>query len=129
MSDAAPPEPPAAGATRTTGETKAIIRSIVGTGIGLTTLLLMLAGLMVQQNAALNARIDDVNANVNARIDDVNASVNVRFDSVNARIDDLRADVTAQFASVNARIDDLQANIRELRALLIDAIKRTDPAD
>ncbi len=84
----------------TTGETKAVIKSIVGTGIGLATLLLMLAGLIIQQNANVNARIDDVNANVNARIDDV-----------------------------NARIDDLQEDIRELRALIIDAIKRPDPAD
>ena len=91
----------------TTGDTKAILRSILGTGIGLATLLLMLAGLMIQQNANVNARIDDVNA----RIDDVNANVN-------ARIDD-----------VNARIDDLQEDIRELRALIIDAIKGTDPAD
>ena len=129
MSDAATPEPPAASAIRTTGETKAIIRSIVGTGIGLATLLLMLAGLMIQQNAALNARIDDVNTNVNARIDDVNARIDDVDASVNARIDDLRADVTAQFANVNARIGDLQESIRELRALFIDAIKRPDAAD
>ena len=105
-----------------TGETRAIIRSVVGTGIGLATLLLMLAGLMIQQNASVNARIDDVNAHVSARIDDANASVN-------ARIDDLRTDVTAQIANVNARIDTLQESIRELRALIIDAIKRTAPAD
>ena len=130
MSDAPAPDPPAA---RTTGETKAIIRSIVGTGIGLATLLLMLAGLMLQQNANFNARIDDVNANFNARIDDVNANFNARIDdvnaSVNARIDDLRVDVTAQIANVNTRIDGLHESIRELRALIIDAIKRTDPAD
>ena len=97
-------ERPASGAT---SDTKAIIKSIVGTGIGLATLLLMLAGLMIQQNVNINARFDDVNA----RIDDVNANVS-------ARIDD-----------VNARIDDLQEDIRELRALIIDAIKGTDPAD
>ena len=97
-------ERPAPGAT---GDTKAIIRSIVGTGIGLATLLLMLAGLTIQQNVNVNARIDDVNA----RIDDVNTNVN-------ARIDD-----------VNARIDNLQEDIRELRALIIDAIKGADTAD
>ncbi len=89
------------------GDTKAIIRSIVGTGIGLATLLLMLAGLMIQQNAATNSRIDDVNA----RIDDVNTNVN-------ARIDD-----------IHARIDDIQQDIRDLRALIIDAIKRPETAD
>ena len=122
MSNAAPSAPPDAGVILTTAETKAIIRSIVGTGIGLATLVLMLAGLMIQQNAALNARIDDLNANLNARIDDVNTRIDDNNASVNARINDLNA-------SVNARIDNLQASIRELRALFIDVIKRTDPAD
>ena len=79
MDDAPIAESPA---PRATGDTKAIIRSIVGTGIGLATLLLMLAGLMIQQNA-----------------------------------------------NVNARFDDLQEDIRELRALIIDAIKGADTAD
>ena len=73
---------PASGSAAMAGDTRAIVRSIIGTGIGLATLLLMLIGLMVQQNAAMNARIDDV-----------------------------------------------QADIRELRALVIDAIKRDDPAN
>ena len=107
MSDATESRIPAPG---TTGDTKAIVRSIIGTGLGLATLLLMLAGLMIQQNANVNARIDDVNA----RIDDVNANVNARIDDVNA--------------NVNARIDDLQEDIRELRALIIDAIKGAAPA-
>jgi len=97
MSDTKVSEAPAPG---TKDDTRAIIKSIVGTGVGLATLLLMLAGLMIQQNANVNARIDDVNANVNARIDDV-----------------------------NARIDNLQEDIRELRALIIDAIKGADTAD
>ena len=97
MSDAKVSEAPTPG---TTDDTRAIIRSTVGTGTGLATLLLMLAGLLIQQNANVNARIDDVNANVNARIDDI-----------------------------NARIDDLQEDIRELRTLIIDAIKGADPAD
>ena len=108
-------ERPASGATN---DTKAIIKSIVGTGIGLATLLLMLAGLMIQQNANVNARIDDVNA----RIDDVNANVN-------ARIDDLNANVNARIDDVDARIDDLRENIRELRALILDAIRGPDTAD
>jgi septal ring factor EnvC (AmiA/AmiB activator) len=115
MSDATGSRIPAPG---TTGDTKAIIRSILGTGIGLATLLLMLAGLTIQQNVNVNARIDDVNA----RINDVNANVN-------ARIDDVNTNVNARIDDVNARIDDLQEDIRELRALIIDAIKGPDPAD
>ena len=49
----------------------------------------------------------------NARFNDVNA----RFDDVNRRIDD-----------VNRRIDGVQADIRELRALVVDAIRRSAPA-
>ena len=116
---------PASGGAATTGDTRAIVRSIIGTGIGLATLLLMLIGLMVQQNAAMNARIDDLNTSVNARIDDVNTGVNARIDdlntSVNARIDDLRSEM-------NRRLDDLQEDIRELRTLVIEALRRTEPA-
>ena len=36
------------------------MKAIIGTGIGLATLLLVLIGLMFQQNANVNARIDDV---------------------------------------------------------------------
>ena len=63
------PETPDRLAAITTGEARAIMRSIVGTGIGLATLLPMLASLMVQQNAAVNMRIDDLNANMNGRFD------------------------------------------------------------
>ena len=81
-------ERPATGAAAI-GDPKVLVRSIVGTAIGLATVLLMLAGLLVQQNVGVNARIDDV----------------------------------------NARIDDLQEDIRELRALIIEAIQRADPAN
>lgn len=50
----------------------------------------------------------------NARFNDVNA----RFNDMNGRIDDL-----------HDRIDDIRTDIRELRALIIDAIKRAEPAD
>ena len=100
MSDGAQTPETRAPVTNSGSDTKAIIRSIIG--IGLATLLLMLAGLMIQQNANVNARIDDVNANVNARIDDVNR-----------RIDDV-------VVNVNARLDDIQDDIRELRALVTE---------
>ena len=75
-------------------------KAIIGTGIGLATLLLVLIGLMFQQNA-----------NVNARIDDVQSSIR-----------DLRADVQAD-------IQDLRADIRELREIVINAPKGSNPAD
>ncbi len=90
---------------------RATLWAIVGTGVGLATLLLALASLF-------NARIDDVNSSLNARIDDLNSGLNARIDDVNARIDD-----------VNARIDGLQEDIRELRALLIQALNESPPAN
>ena len=57
----------------------------------------------------------------NARFNDVNA----RFNDVNARFDDM----TGRIDDINARIDDVQTDIRDLRGLIIDAIKRDEPAD
>ena len=57
----------------------------------------------------------------NARFNDVNA----RFNDVNARIDD----VNGRIDDLHDRIDDIRTDIRELRALIIDAIKRPEPAD
>ena len=64
----------------------------------------MLVGLMFQQNANVNARIDDVNANVNHRIDDLRGEMNQRLDS-------------------------LQADIREIRAMVAEALKGSESAD
>ena len=71
--------------------------------------------------AALCVTIIGTSCSTNARIDDLGTSLN-------ARIDDLRAEVTAQIAAVNARIDGLDRDIRDLRALVIDAIKVAAPA-
>ena len=48
-----------------------------------------------------------------ARFDDVNR----RLDDVNTRIDYLRADTTT-------RLDDLQSDMRELRALVVEALRK-----
>ena len=85
-------------------DTKAIIGTIVGTG-------LVLGGL-------LSAQIAGGIAGLNTRIDDLNANMNARFGDVNARFDD-----------VHRRIDDMQDDIRELRTLIFDAFKPDEPAD
>ena len=74
-------------------------KAIIGTGIGLATLLLVLIGLMFQQNANVNARIDDVQSTIR----------------------DLRA-------VVQADIQALRADIRELREIVINAPKGSNPA-
>ena len=61
---------------------------------------------------ALCATIIGTSCSTNARIGDVNA----RISDMNARIDDVHA-------NVNARIDGLSEDIRELRAIVIDAVK------
>ena len=44
-------------------------------GIGLAALMVMLAGLELQQNANVNARFDDLSASVNARFDDLQEDI------------------------------------------------------
>ena len=93
------------------------------------TILLSVAALcatIIGTSCSTNARIGDVNA----RIDDVNARIDDVHANVNARIDDVRAELMVQIAGVNARIDDVNArigglseDIRELRAIVIDAVK------
>ena len=51
-----------------------------------------------------------------------NANVNARINDVQANIRDLRTDVQAD-------IQDLRADIRELREIVINTPKGSDPAD
>ena len=112
------------------------------------TILLSVAALcvtIVGTSCSTNARIGDLNA----RIDDLRVEVTAQIDGVNARMDDLRAEVTAQIGAVNARIDDLGATLnariddlgatlnaridgldrdmRDLRAIVIDAVRVAPP--
>ena len=59
----------------------------------------------------------------------ISATLGVGSCSTNARIDDVNTHLDTRIDDVNTRIDDLQADIRELRALVIDAIKRGVPAN
>ena len=94
-------------------DNRMIIATVVGTGIAMTTVIVTFVGIIA---GGINDRSDDVNTNVNNRIGDLNDSVNNRFNDVNSRIDDL-----------NRRIDDLQNDMRELRTLVIDALKSSEP--
>ena len=78
-----------------------------------------------------NARFGDFNGRIgdtNRRIDDQNRRMDERFDAVDRRIDERFEDVNRRmeerFEGVNRRIDDLQREIRDLRAIVIDAIER-----
>ena len=82
-----------------TGDTKAIIGTIVGTG-------LVIAGLLSTQMARLDRRIDDVRADLTAQI----AAVNVRFDDVNSRLDDM----AARMDRIETRLDGIDARLRSV---------------
>jgi len=46
---------------------------------------------------------------------------------INTRIDDLNATVNARIDDVNTRIGNVETDLRELRALVIEAIKADEP--
>ena len=80
---------------------------------------------MLVAAAAIVATLGVGTCSTNARFNDVNArfnDVNARFNDVNRRIDDLQSEI-------RGLRDDLQADIRELRSLVIEAIKDDTPAD
>ena len=94
-------------------DTKMLVVSIVGTGLATITVIVAFTAIVASGFNArfddLNSRIDDLNTSVNGRIDDLNTNVNGRIDDLNANI--------------NSRMDEIETDIRELRALVIDAIK------
>ena len=59
----------------------------------------------------------------------ISATLGVGSCSTNARIDDVNVQLDSRIDDVNARIDDVQADIRELRALIINALQADTPAD
>ena len=109
----------------------ALCLTIIGTSCSTNARIDDLNARMGEMNASLTARIEAGEANLTARIDDVNTSLTARIDdvntSLNARIDDLRAEVAAQITAVNARIDALERDIRDLRDIVIDAVRAVAP--
>ena len=118
---------------------KTMIWTVVGTGLGMTALLVTV---MTIQNGGVNSRIDDLNrrindqntrfTDVNTRIGDLGANINNRFDDVNNRFDDLNG----RLEDVNGRLDDLndratgtENEMREVRQLLFERLKGDPPVD
>ena len=94
-----------------TSDTKAIIGTIVGTG-------LVLGGL-------LSAQIANVNASLNARVDDVRADLIAQIGGVNSRVDELRADVR----DMGARLRNVEIAFGKVdqRLLTIERVVLPDP--
>ncbi|MCE2515864.1 MAG: hypothetical protein J4F37_12805 [Acidobacteria bacterium] len=103
------------------GDTKAIVGTIVGTG-------LLVAGLLSAQissgHASLNTRIDDLSDALNGRIDDLNGRIddlNGRLDGLSARVDRIEArlvrfderlrGVEIAFAKVDQRLETLERTL------------------
>lgn len=59
----------------------------------------------------------------------ISATLGVGSWSTNARINDMSSRIDDVSSQLNTRIDDVREGIRELRALVIDALKHGDPAD
>jgi cell division protein FtsL len=63
-----------------------------------------------------NRRIDDINH----RIDDLNR----RIDDSNHRMDGLHSDIDKRFDETNKKLGDLKEDIREIRAMLMESIRK-----
>ena len=88
-------------------DTKAVIGTIVGTG-------LVIAGLLSAQIAGVNARVDDVRTDLSAQI----AGVDTRIDDVRADMRDMRADMRADMRDIRASLERFDARLDAVEVAL-----------
>ena len=88
-------------------DTKAIIGTIVGTGLVVAGLL---AGVMYALIAGVNTRIDDVRTGLTAQI----AGLSTRIDDVNTRFDDL----AGRMDRIEARMDRIETRMDRIETRL-----------
>ena len=93
----------------------AMVVTVVGSSVGMAALLLTVMTLLI---GSVNTRVDDLQDTVNTRMSDLQATMNARIDDTNSRIDDLADRVTV-----------VESEMRELRNLLIEALKAGPPAN
>ena len=86
-------------------DTRTIVVSIVGTGLATTTVMVAVSAIIA---SGFDARFADVNS---------------RFDDVNRRIDDVNSNMNSRLDDLDIRMAGLETDIRELRTLVIDALK------
>ena len=65
-------------------DTRTLVLTIVGTGVGLAVLLI---GVMFALIGGVNARIDDLYSGLSARIDAVHSGLYARMDRIETRLD------------------------------------------
>ena len=103
-----------------------IIATIVGTGLGIATLLVTVAlALHSTAERNTNRQIDALTDRLETRITDLRDTMNTRFDDVGDRVDD-----------VGDRVDDLgdrttkvENDLREIRTLLIEQLRAAAESD
>ena len=93
----------------------AMVVTVVGSSVGMAALLLTVMTLLI---GSVNTRIDDLQSTVNTRISDLQSTMNARIDDTNSRVED-----------VNDRMTGVENGMRELRNLLIEALKAEPPAN
>ncbi len=105
---------------------------IMGTGMTIVLLLISLVGIMIQQTATINSRIDDINNTIHTRIGDTNNNVRELRTEMHAMRADLQTEIRERHADLQTEIRerhaDLQTDIRELRGMLLQLLERTEPA-
>ncbi len=84
--------------------TRTLVRTIVGTGVGLAVLL---TGVMFALIGGVNTRIDDVYSGLSARIDDVYSGLSARMDRIETGLDGMDErlrNVEIAFGKVDQRL-------------------------
>ena len=99
-------------------DTRTLVLSIVGTGVGLAVLL---TGVMYALIGGVNGRIDGVNG----RID----GVNDRIDNLRVDLRDLRADMREDHARFDTRLDAVEVELGKVdqRLLTIERVVLPGP--
>ena len=92
-------------------DTKAIIGTIVGTGLAVAGLLSMQISTQI---AGVNARVDDLRGDLSAQI----AGVNARVDDLRADVRDLRADMRADMRDIRDRLERFDARLDAVEVAL-----------
>ena len=82
--------------------------AIIGTMVTIGSIIAVLAGIAINQNAQMNTRISDLNDDLNSRIGDLRAEMNTRFTDLDGDVDNLRADVRAVRSEMQQMSDRLR---------------------
>ena len=106
-------------------DTKWIIGTSVGVGLAVVTAVLTVAGLLLAQLGAVNARIDDLRTELGGFRTDANA----RIDDLRTELRDFRTDVVARMEGFDARLREVEVALGRVdqRLLVIERVVLPTP--